>query len=92
MDMAISQEVHSGAIIVESMPREDFHLKFVKGIGQMKAFGALVSFKAENISPEEKQKIRAALNDVGVPFTLMESDSDLNEIAAVVSARAVTLR
>ena len=92
MNISISQEAYSGATIIESMPRKDFHLKIVKGIGQMKAFGALVSFKAENISPEEKQEIRVALNGVGVPLTMMESDCDLNEIAAVVSARAVALR
>ena len=92
MNASMSQEVLNGATIVESMSKEDFHLKFVKGVGQTKAFGALASFKAEHISPEEKQEVRLALGGIGIPFDLTRSDSDLNEIAAAVSARAVALR
>lgn len=92
MNMSTSQEVHSGAKIVDSMSRKDFHLIFVRGLGQTKAFSALASFRAENISLEEKREVRMALNNAGIPFALTESDSDLNEIAAAISARAVALR
>ena len=88
----LSKDAHNGMKIVEDMSREDFYLNFVKGIGQTKSFCALASFMAENISPEEKQEVRLALNAIGIPPAITESDDDLNEIAAAVSARAVALR
>lgn len=88
----LSKEAYDGVEIIEKMSREDFHSKFVKGVGQTRAFSALASFTAENISPEEKQEIRTALSAIGIPLAMTELDDVLDEIAAVVSARAVTLR
>lgn len=38
----MSQEKCKAIEIIETMPRKEFHQKFVKGIGQTQSFGALV--------------------------------------------------
>ena len=88
----MSQVVHDGVNVIETMSRNDFHQKFVRGICQTRAFGALASFMAEHISPEEKREVRIMLANNGIPFNMTESDADLDAIAAVISARAVHLR
>ena len=80
------------AEFIESMPRDEFVIKFVRKIGQTASFGALATFHAQNISAEEKEQVRTTLTKIGVPSDLMETDDDLDNIAAFVSARAVTLR
>ncbi len=92
MDASMSQEALSGVEVIEAMPREEFHLKFVRGVGQTRAFGALVSFLAENITPAEKQEVRKSLEKLGIPLALTESDEELNRIAVAASARSVALR
>ena len=92
MDASMSQEELSGAEIIEAMSRKDFHHKFVMGVGQTEAFGALVSCRAEYITPAQKQEVRELLEKLGIPFTLTGSDDELNMIAATAAARAVDVR
>ena len=88
----MSQVVHSSGVdIIERMSRDDFLQKFVRGVCLTRSFGALFSFKAENISSEEKLEVREMLAENGIPLKLTESNDDLNEIAVAVSARAIRL-
>ena len=77
--------------IIEAIPRDDFRKNFVRGLCRTLSFAGLYSFKAEHISKEEKDEVRAILNENGIPYELTENDEALDEIAAVVSARAVSL-
>ena len=88
----MSQVVHGGANIIETMSRSDFHQKYVRGVCKTRSFGALVTFMAENISSEEKLEVRTKLARNGIPLSMTETDDDLNTIAAVISARAVSLK
>lgn len=87
----MSQKVLTGASIIRSMSRNDFHRKYVRGVCQTLSFGALASFLAENLSAEEKMEIRRSLADNGIPFEMTKTNDALDEIAAVISARAVSL-
>ena len=40
--------------------------------------------------PEEKQELRQNLNNVGIPFTMTETDEKLETIAATVAARSMS--
>ncbi len=88
----MKKDARSGTDIIRDMSRDDFHNKFVRGIGQTRSFGALASFFAANIDEDEKEEVRKALSNIGIPRELTETDEALDEIAAVVSARAVTLK
>ena len=88
----MSDVLHDGVKIIEMISRNDFHQNYVRGICTNRSFGALVSFMAENISPEEKLEVRTILSHNGIPLNLTESDEDLNTIAAAISARAVSLK
>lgn len=81
-----------GVEIVRAMSREDFHKKFVKGIGKTRAFGAIASLGPDRISPEQKTEVRKALDAIGIPLSMTASDNDLCDIVAEISARAVALR
>ena len=87
----MSQKAPTGVDIIVSMPRKEFHQKYVRGICRTLSFGALVSFHAKNLSVEEKMEVRRDLANNGIPFEMTNSDDVLDEIAAVVSARAVSL-
>jgi len=88
----MSQSTISGKTIIQSLSREKFHHKFVKGVCNLPSIGALASFRAENISPEEKLEIRNILANNGIPYDLTETDHDLNEIILAISDRAMSLR
>lgn len=88
----MSQVAHGGVDIIEMMSRNDFHQKYVRGVCKARSFGALVTFMAENISSEEKLEVRTMLAHNGIPLSMTESNDDLNMIAAVISARAVSLK
>ena len=87
----MSKATLSGVEIIEAIPRDVFRQKFVRELCRTQAFAALYSFRAKHTSPEEKFEVRTFLADNGVPLEITESDKDLDEIAAVISARAVSL-
>ena len=87
----MSQKAPTGVDIIVSMPRKEFHQKYVRGICRTLSFGALVSFHAKNLSMEEKMEVRRDLANNDIPFEMTKTDDVLDEIAAVVSARAVSL-
>ena len=78
------------ANLILEMPKEKFREIFIRNIGQTRSFGALVSRGAKNIFPEEKQEVRKKLNDVGIPFSMTESDEKLDTIAATVAGRSMS--
>lgn len=82
----------NGIDIISSMSRKDFHQKYVRRVCQTLSFGALASFYAENLSASEKLEVRRSLADNGIPFEMTETDDALDEIAAVISERAVSLK
>lgn len=92
MNVSTSREAHSGPAIVKTMSRKDFNEKFLKGVARTKEFGALLTFMAKNISEEDKQKVRKALNDIGIPFSLTMSDNDLDDIAVATIKRSTSSR
>ncbi|MBR3256331.1 hypothetical protein IKG10_01535 [Candidatus Saccharibacteria bacterium] len=89
--MKRSQEVRNGIDFIASMSKKEYHEKFLRGVARTRVFGALITFKAENISDEEKQEVREVLHDMGIPFEFMESDKELDDIAAFAAARSVSL-
>ena len=92
MNVSTSREARSGSAIVKAMSRKDFDLKLLEGVARTRAFGALVTFMAKNLSKEDKQEVRRALNDIGIPFSLTKSDHELDDIAAATIARSVSSR
>lgn len=87
----MSQSTINGKGIIQSLSRKEFHKKFIKGACQNPSFGALASFKAENLSHEEKTEIRNVLAENGIPHSLTKSDRDLDEIIQAISDRAISL-
>ena len=88
----MSEVRNSGVNIIEGMPRNEFHQKYIRGICKARSFGALFSFGSENLSPEEKLEVREFLSDNDISFSMTETDDDLDQIAEAVSKRAVSLR
>ena len=78
--------------IINAIPSEEFRLRFVKGVCKTKPFGSLASFKAKNLSQEEKTELRAILCDNGFPFELTGSDHELDKIATAIFDRIATLK
>ena len=75
--------------IINAIPSKEFRLRFIKGVCKTKPFG---SFKAKNLSQEEKAELRAILCDNGFPFELTGSDQELDKIAATIFDRIATLK
>jgi len=90
--MSREAPTQTGVEIIRAMSRDDFHKKIVRKIGNSSAFGAAVSLGAEHISAEERFIVRKALDEAGIPISLTESNSDLDDVIAVITARAVTVR
>lgn len=88
----MSKVLQSGVEIVEKMSREFFYLHFIRGVCKTRPFASLASFKAESLSEKEKTEVRAILSNNGIPFELTSSEQVLDDIAAVISARAVALK
>lgn len=78
--------------IINEIPREIFHKKFVGGICQTKEFSYLASFWAKSIPVDYKQKIKKELSALGIPSNLLTSDDDLDDIAIEIMNRAIELR
>lgn len=78
--------------IINAIPSKEFRLRFIKGVCKTKPFGSLASFKAKNLSQEEKTELRAILCDNGFPFELTGSDQELDKIAATIFDRIATLK
>lgn len=77
---------------LEAMPREDFHLKVIRGIAKREVFGALVTFGAGTLSKGEKKEIIQALDKVDSVFGEEVSNEALDKIAATIAGRSVKLR
>lgn len=88
----MSKALKSGVEIVEKMSREFFYLHFIRGVCRTRPFASLASFKAKNLSEMERTEVRAILSNNGIPFELTSSEQTLDDIAAVISARAVALK
>lgn len=88
----MSKALKSGVEIIERMSREFFYLHFIRGVCRTRPFASLVSFKAKNLSEEERTEVRAILSNNGIPFELTSSEQTLDDLAAAISARAVALK
>ena len=89
------QEAHRLKLVPEvanlilEMPKEEFWKIFIRNIGQTRSFGALVSLGTKHMRPGDKEEVRKNLNNVGIPFTMTDSDEKLGTIAATVAARSM---
>lgn len=88
----MSKALKSGVEIIEKMSREFFYLHFIRGVCRTRPFASLASFKAKNLSEEERTEVRAILSNNGIPFELTSSEQILDDLAAAISARAVALK
>lgn len=88
----MSKALKSGIEIIENMSREFFYLHFIRGVCRTRPFASLASFKAKNLSEEERTEVRAILSKNGIPFELTSSEQTLDDLAAAISARAVALK
>lgn len=88
----MSKALKSGVEIIEKMSREFFYLHFIRGVCRTRPFASLASFKAKNLSEEERTEVRAILFNNGIPFELTSSEQTLDDLAAAISARAVALK
>lgn len=88
----MSKALKSGVEIIERMSREFFYLHFIRGVCRTRPFASLASFKAKNLSEEERTEVRAILSNNGIPFELTSSEQTLDDLAAAISARAVALK
>ena len=88
----MSKALKSGVEIIEKMSREFFYLHFIRGVCRTRPFASLASFKAKNLSEEERTEVRAILSKNGIPFELTSSEQTLDDLAAAISARAVALK
>ncbi len=81
-----------GPDIINSLSREEFHKKYVKGICQTAEFSTLASFWAEDTPEDYKEKVRNELAKLGIPHELTASDDDLDNVVTAITGRSVTLR
>ncbi len=90
----MSREVlNSAEGFIAALSRNYFYNNFVRVVGRTRAFGALASFKAVNLSEGEKTELRKLFSEnMGVPDALMDTNEKLDILAAVATARAATLR
>ena len=81
------------SLFIGEMSRDAFYNGFVKRVGKTHEFAALATIKAKNLTDDEKNEVRRLLSThLKFPYYLMDNDDKLDDIAAVASARAVTLR
>ena len=91
MDLIVNTD--QGAILVESMPKSDFRKRILKYVAMMPEFSALISSgDVEGLSESEKNRLRLALKEAGIPPEYVESEEGLMNTAIAIAARAVALR
>lgn len=82
--------------IVDEIPKRDFHQKILRnvvlGSETKAAFSRVVCEGAYFTSSDDKNAIRQALAENGVPLSEMMSDRELEEISRAIMARAVTVK
>lgn len=79
----------SGVDVIKSMSRRDFVSKFLEDVSLSEEFGLLVTYYAEHISLTEKLRAREMLHKLGIPYEFMNTDDELDDIAAAAMRRAL---
>ena len=82
----------SGIDYINSMSRDDFYYKVVKGIARTRDFGFIETFFASNSSENIKTNVKKALIEIGVPAESMQTDFDLDMVVGAIAGRSVELR
>ncbi len=75
---------------INSMSKEEFYLKIIRGIAKSAEFSKLVTFGADDLSEEEKKYLCGMLEKAGVCMgsgTL--NDDNISKIANTITTRAV---
>ena len=78
--------------ILDGMDKEQFHKKVIKGVAISPAFGALVTFGAENLAPHDRITVRTELAKLSITYDMTQSDESLDKIAEIIVDRSVRLK
>ena len=82
----------NGIEVIGSMSREEFHNEIVRVVCKLVEFGHLVSAGAQDLSPYEIQVVRQSLIGAGIPYSVISTDKELDEIAWAIARRSVSLQ
>ena len=76
---------------IDNLKKEEFHKKFVEGVGAKKVFSRFATDPAFT-SDEDKKELKKLLEKAGIPAELIRTDSDLLAATKFIMARAVKVR
>lgn len=86
------RDVLSGVNFIERMSTDEFYQKIVRSLARGIPFGTVVSFGVKNTSEQCKTALRGELENIGIPYGLLNSDEELDEIVKAIYCRAVRIK
>lgn len=90
--MSSTKNFQSGVDYINSMTREEFHKKVVRGIAQNSDFSFVATFLSADSPENIKTNVKNMLIEIGLPAESIQTDYDLDMVVGAIAGRSVELR